>query len=97
MLIAFAMQCDVPGVWGRVTRANSRVEAFHAQLGYNHSWIVRDERYFLAEKPHIETLHYRLGGTVPHYVSPTDAPSSSVGGVRLERMGAIDDTGDPSR
>jgi hypothetical protein len=96
MLVAFAMQCDVPGVWGRVIRANTRVEAFQARLGYNLSWIAGDERYFLAEKPYLEILHRRLGGTIPHAVGAADAPAGGVDGVRLERMGAIDDAGRPS-
>ena len=69
LLMYFATDLGVPGIWGRVLRANSRVLAFHERLGYTRSWTTETERYFLAEGSHVELLHRNLGGATPHTVS----------------------------
>ena len=65
LLIHFAMELGVPGVWGRVIRENARVAAFHERLGYNRTWSNETGRFFLAEGPHLATLHRSLGSANP--------------------------------
>jgi hypothetical protein len=65
LLIHFAMELGVPGVWGRVIRGNDRVAAFHERLGYNRTWSTETEQFFLAEGPHLVTLHRSLGSATP--------------------------------
>ncbi len=68
LMMFFAMELGVAGIWGRVLHGNARVAAFHERLGYSRTWSTADGRFFLAEEPDIGTLHRNLGGAIPQRI-----------------------------
>ncbi len=61
LLIQFAVDLGVPGVWVRIQETNRKVLKFHEHLPYTESWTARGERFFRVGRDDMHEMQRRLG------------------------------------